>query len=79
MHLEWKKKKNRLLTVDAVSLFFEGGRIRTCIIYMLASPSRRKYMGTSLVVQRLRIHLAVQGMPVRSLVRELKSNMLRGN
>ena len=31
--------------------------------------------GTSLVIQRLRIWLAVQGKPVQYLVRELRSHM----
>ena len=36
-------------------------------------------IGTSWVVQWLRIHLATQGTRVRSLVRELRSHMPRGN
>ena len=36
-------------------------------------------LGTSLAVQWLRIHLAVQGMWVQSLVRELRSHMPWGN
>ena len=35
--------------------------------------------GTSLVIQWLRICLAMQGMWVRSLVRELRFHMLQGN
>ena len=35
--------------------------------------------GTSLVVQWLRICFAMQGMWVRSLVRELRFHMLQGN
>ena len=35
--------------------------------------------GTSLVVQWQRIHLTTQGTRVRSLVRELRSHMPRGN
>ena len=34
---------------------------------------------TSLVVQQLRIQLAVQGMPIQSLVRELRSHMPQNN
>jgi hypothetical protein len=36
-------------------------------------------VGTSLVVQWLRIHLPMQGKQVQSLVRELGSHMSRGN
>ena len=35
--------------------------------------------GTSLVVQWLRIHLAMQGSRVQSLAEELRSQMLPGN
>ena len=35
--------------------------------------------GTSLVIQWLRICLVMQGMWVRSLVRELRFHMLQGN
>ena len=41
--------------------------------------SLRLRTGTSLVVQWLRIHFPMQGTRVRSLVRELRSHMLRGN
>ena len=49
---------------------------------MLAGPiisSNKITPGTSLVVQWLRIRLPMQGTRVRSLVRELRSHMLRGN
>ena len=35
--------------------------------------------GSSLVVQCLRIHFAMQGTQVRSLIRELRSHLLQGN
>ena len=38
-----------------------------------------KTQGTSLVVQWERIHLPMQGMQVRPLVRELRSHMPRSN
>ena len=37
------------------------------------------HMGTSLVVQWLRIRIAMQGTQVQSLIRELGSHMLWGN
>ena len=36
-------------------------------------------LGTALVVQWLRIHLAMQGMRVRSLVKGQSANMLQSN
>ena len=36
-------------------------------------------LGTSLVIQWLRIRLPMQGMQVQSLVGELRSHMLQGN
>ena len=36
-------------------------------------------LGTSLVVQWLRIHLAMQGVQIQSLARELRSNMLQSS
>ena len=39
----------------------------------------KKWAGTFLVVQWLRIHLPMQGMQVRSLVGELRSHVPRGN
>ena len=39
----------------------------------------KAFLGTSLVVQWLRIHLPMQGTQVRSLVRELRFHMLQGN
>ena len=41
--------------------------------------SKSMVMRTSLMVQRLRIDLAIQGMWVQSLVRELRCHMLQGN
>jgi len=46
---------------------------------MLIATQERKKEGTSVVVQWLRIHLAVRGMLVLSLVGELKSHILLGN
>ena len=41
---------------------------------------KREYLGgTSLVVHWLRVHLLVQAAWVQSLVRELRSHMLRAN
>ena len=39
----------------------------------------KKFVGTSLVVQWLRILLPMQGMQVQSLVGELRSHMPQGN
>ena len=36
------------------------------------------FLGTSLAVQWLRLHLPMQGVRVQSLVRELRSHMLHG-
>ena len=41
--------------------------------------SKLAFMGTSLVVQWLRIRLAMQGMQVRSLVGELRFHMPQSN
>ena len=46
---------------------------------MLITTQERKKEGTSVVVQWLRIHLAVLGTLVLSLVGELKSHILLGN
>ena len=43
-----------------------------------AISSQKPCFGTSLVVQRLRLRLPIQGMQVQSLVWELKSHMPRG-
>ena len=37
------------------------------------------FLGTSLVVQWVRIHLPMQGMQVRSLVREVRYHRQQGN
>ena len=39
----------------------------------------RKWRGTFLVVQGLRVCLAMQGIQVQSLIKELRSYMLQGN
>ena len=46
---------------------------------MHGANKKEANLGTSLVAQWLRIHLAMQGTPVPSLVGELRSHMLRGN
>jgi len=43
------------------------------------SPQKAQISGTSLMVQWLRIHLAMLGTRNQSLVRELKSHMLQSN
>ena len=50
-----------------------------CRFFSLARVYQDITPGTSLVVQWLRIRLPMQGMRVRSLVRELRSHMPRGN
>ena len=60
-----------------------------CVAWHVSSGYEREYAfvlfffsvvtGTSLVVKRLRIHLAVQGTRVQSLVGELRSHMPRSN
>ena len=49
-----------------------------CVGASLPSSLQKVYSGTSLAVQRLRLHLPVQGVQVRSLVRELRSHMPLG-
>ena len=46
---------------------------------MLTATQERKKEGTSVVVQWLRIHLAVRGTLFLSLLGELKSHILLGN
>ena len=43
--------------------------------FLLYFSYKEPLKGTCLVVQWLRIHLPMQGMPVRSLIRELRSHM----
>ena len=49
---------------------------KICVVY---NRLRMQVMGTPLVVQRLRIHLAMQGTLVQSLFRELRSYMPQSN
>ena len=56
-----------------------GSHNVTVVVVLSNSLATFKNAGIPLVVQWLRIRLALQGMQVRSLVRELRSRMLQSN
>ena len=83
---------NNLLSVSTVGCYVAVKNVVTCMILFLSvylksslalaikeEGSKLAFMGTSLVVQWLRIRLAMQGMQVRSLVGELRFHMPQSN
>ena len=71
----------QLLTSDVLSVHFSS--LQQWVVIGSYEPgtmigcgsSGEKDRGTSLVVQRLRIHLPMQGMQIQSLVKELRSRV----
>jgi len=66
--IPWTEEPGRLQSL--------GSQSRTRLSNFTFTDIQDGCLRTSLVVQGLRIHLSMQGMWVRSLVRELRSHML---
>ena len=63
-----------------ISILSEVSKTQKDKYHVISLMWNLKYdTGTSLVVQWLRIHLAMQGSRVQSLAEELRSQMLPGN
>ena len=65
--------------VDGRNIYIKGEMQSDDLRFLILRTIRKAHLGTSLVVQWLRVHLPTQGRGLWSLVRELRSRVPRGN